>query len=196
GHRVLLADRAREPGGRINRESVLPGLSTYARVRDWRLGRLRVMPNVEIYPESDLGAEDVLGFDVPHVVLATGAHWRRDGIGHATHHPVPGHDRAGIFTPDDLMDGKRPRGTKAAPIAIYDDDQYYMAGVLAELLAREGHPVVMVTPGMEISSWCRLTDEQFRVHQRLDSLGVQFVLNRKLLSIGANSLHVDRKSVG
>ena len=36
----------------------------------------------------------------------------------------------------------------------------------------------MVTPGMEISSWCRLTDEQFRVHQRLDSLGVQFVLNR------------------
>jgi len=190
GHRVLLADRAREPGGRLNLESVLPGLSTYARVRDWRLGRLCEMTNVEIYPESDLAPDDVLGFEVPHIVLANGARWRRDGIGHATHHPVPGHDRAGIFTPDDLMDGKRPSGTPDRPIAIYDDDQYYMAGVLAELLAKSGQSVVMVTPGMEISAWCRLTDEQFRVHQRLDSLGVRFVLNRKLVAIGADHLRV------
>ena len=190
GHRVLLADRAREPGGRLNRESVLPGLSTYARVRDWRLGRLNDMTNVEIYPESDLGPDDVLGFEVPHIVLATGARWRRDGIGHSTHHPVPGHDRARVFTPDDLMDGKLPSGTPDRPIAIYDDDQYYMAGVLAELLAKAGNSVVMVTPGLEISAWCRLTDEQFRVHQRLDSLGVRFVLSRRLVSIGADHLRV------
>jgi dimethylamine/trimethylamine dehydrogenase len=196
GHRVLLADRAREPGGRLNRESVLPGLSTYGRVRDWRLGRLNEMPNVEIYPESDLGPDDVLGFEVPHIVLATGARWRRDGVGHSTHHPVPGHDRARIFTPDDLMDGKLPAGTPDKPIAIYDDDQYYMAGVLAELLAKAGHSVVMVTPGMEISAWCRLTDEQFRVHQRLDSLGVRFVLNRKLVSIGADRLLVSDTYTG
>ena len=196
GHRVLLADRAREPGGRLNRESVLPGLSTYARVRDWRLGRLREMTNVEIYPESDLGPDDVLGFEVPHIVLATGARWRRDGIGHSTHHPVPGHDRARVFTPDDLMDGKLPAGTKDKPIAIYDDDQYYMAGVLAELLAKAGNSVVMVTPGLEISAWCRLTDEQFRVHQRLDSLGVRFVLSRRLVSIGADHLRVSDTYTG
>jgi dimethylamine/trimethylamine dehydrogenase len=196
GHRVLLADRAREPGGRLNRESVLPGLSTYGRVRDWRLGRLREMTNVEIYPESDLAPDDVLGFEVPHIVLATGARWRRDGIGHSTHHPVPGHDRARIFTPDDLMDGKLPAGTPDRPIAIYDDDQYYMAGVLAELLAKAGNSVVMVTPGLEISAWCRLTDEQFRVHQRLDSLGVRFVLSRKLVSIGADHLRVSDTYTG
>ncbi len=190
GHRVLLADRAREPGGRLNRESVLPGLATYGRVRDWRLGRLREMTNVEIYPESDLTPDDVLGFEVPHIVLAAGARWRRDGIGHSTHHEVPGHDRARVFTPDDLMDGTLPAGTQVAPIAIYDDDQYYMAGVLAELLAKAGQAVVLVTPGMEISAWCRLTDEQFRVHQRLDSLGVRFVLNRTLVSIGADHLRV------
>jgi dimethylamine/trimethylamine dehydrogenase len=190
GHRVLLADRARELGGRINRESVLPGLSTYARVRDWRLGRIRIMPNVETYPESELGPDDVLGFDVPHVVLATGAHWRRDGIGHATHHPVPGCDRDRIFTPDDLMAGNLPAGTEDRPVVIYDDDQYYMGGVLAEKLATAGHAVVMVTPGMEISAWCRMTDEQFRVHRRLDALGVRFVLNRSLVSIGADHLRV------
>jgi dimethylamine/trimethylamine dehydrogenase len=190
GHRVLLADRAGALGGRINRESVLPGLATYGRVRDWRVGRLQVMPNVEIYPGSDLAPDDVLGFEVPHVVLATGACWRRDGIGHATHHPVPGNERARVFTPDDLMDGTLPAGTKERPVVVYDDDQYYMAGVLAEKLAAAGESVVMVTPGMEISAWCRLTDEQFRVHQRLDSLGVRFVLNRRLVAIGADHLRV------
>ena len=94
------------------------------------------------------------------------------------------------------MDGKLPAGTKDKPIAIYDDDQYYMAGVLAELLAKAGNSVVMVTPGLEISAWCRLTDEQFRVHQRLDSLGVRFVLSRKLVSIGADHLRVSDTYTG
>ncbi|MEX0808525.1 MAG: FAD-dependent oxidoreductase [Dongiaceae bacterium] len=190
GHRVLLADRARALGGRLNRESVLPGLATYGRVRDWRTGRIATMPNVETYPESDLSAEDVLGFDVPHVAIATGARWRRDGVGHATHHPVPGCERPDILTPDDIMDGILPPGGRGSAVTIYDDDQYYMGGVLAEKLACAGFTVTMATPGMEISAWCRMTDEQFRVHQRLDSLGVRFVLNRRLVAIGADHLRL------
>ena len=34
-------------------------------------------------------AEDIAGFGADHVVLATGAHWRRDGVG------VNGMDAAG-----------------------------------------------------------------------------------------------------
>jgi len=45
--------------------------------------------------------------------------------------------------PDDLMAGTRPRGHR---VVLFDDDHYYMGGVLAELLATEGHDVQLVTP--------------------------------------------------
>ena len=32
-----------------------------------------------------------------------------------------------VFTPDDLMDGASPTGH----VVIYDDDHYYMGGVMA-----------------------------------------------------------------
>ena len=37
---MLLAEATRELGGRVTRESGLPGLGTWARVRDWRLGKI------------------------------------------------------------------------------------------------------------------------------------------------------------
>ena len=62
-------------------------LATWARVRDWRETQLGKLPNVEIFRESEMTAESVLELGAAHVVLATGAHWRRDGFGKAT--PVP-----------------------------------------------------------------------------------------------------------
>ena len=41
----------------------------------------RNSPNVSVYRESRLGAQDVVGFGADHVVLATGSSWRKDGIG-------------------------------------------------------------------------------------------------------------------
>ena len=40
GYDVTLADRSPQLGGRVTRESALPGLGAWARVRDWRLGKL------------------------------------------------------------------------------------------------------------------------------------------------------------
>jgi hypothetical protein len=54
-------------------------------------------------------------------------------MGRARATPIPG-SHPNIFTPDDLMTGKMPQGR----VVIYDDDHYYMGGVLAELLAQNG----------------------------------------------------------
>jgi dimethylamine/trimethylamine dehydrogenase len=59
-------------GGRVTLESRLPGLSAWARVRDYRMGQIGKMTNVEVYRDSHLTAEDVLGFGAQHVCLATG----------------------------------------------------------------------------------------------------------------------------
>src|SRR5690606_37416443 len=49
GHEVALAEASHELGGRVNLESRLPGLSAWGRVRDYRLGHIGKMANVETY---------------------------------------------------------------------------------------------------------------------------------------------------
>ncbi|MBE9555065.1 MAG: NAD(P)-binding protein, partial [Proteobacteria bacterium] len=73
GYEVMLAEAGRELGGRVALESRLPGLGEWVRVRDYRVGQIERMPNVEIYRESELGPEDVLATEVDHVAIATGA---------------------------------------------------------------------------------------------------------------------------
>ena len=73
GFEVHLAEASSELGGRVTRESKLPGLSEWARVRDWRVGQLEKMGNVSIYRDSALEAEHVLEFGARHVAIATGS---------------------------------------------------------------------------------------------------------------------------
>ena len=77
----MLAEAGRELGGRVSLESRLPGLSEWARVRDYRMQQIARMACVDVYRESELDADDVLATEADHVVIATGATWRADGFG-------------------------------------------------------------------------------------------------------------------
>jgi dimethylamine/trimethylamine dehydrogenase len=178
GYRVMLAEARRELGGRVTLESRLPGLSSWARVRDYRLWQINRLSNVEVFLESRLSAADIAGMDCRHVILATGARWRLDGLGYANLQPVLDPTAPRLFTPDDVLAGHLPQGH----VVIYDDDQYYMSGVLAEKLLQAGLRVTFVTPGLEVSSWTTMTDEQFRVQTRLMAAGVTIHLARRLAS--------------
>ena len=74
--------------------------------------------------------DDVLTVDPDHVVVATGSRWRADVFGriHSESVALP---ETVVVTPDDIMAGNVPGGR----VMIYDDDHYYMASVLARLLA-------------------------------------------------------------
>lgn len=184
GYKVILAEAGTELGGRVARESRLPGLSAWGRVRDYRQYQLSQMPNVEIYFDSQLSADDILGFGFEHVALATGSTWRRDGVARAHVVPMPIDPAMPVFTPDDLMEGILPTGR----IMLFDDDHYYMGGVLAELLARQGARVTLVTPSAYVSDWTRNTLEQGAIHRRLVEHGVEIVLNRAVARIDAGSV--------
>jgi dimethylamine/trimethylamine dehydrogenase len=186
GYAVALADAAEEMGGRINAECRLPGLSSYGRVRDWRLGQLAKLPQVELYPASRLTAADVREFGADHVVIATGSRWRRDGVGMATHDATLAEGAAGVFTPEEIMAGAMPAG----PVIVYDEDQYYMGGCLAMKLVQTGLDVALVTPGGEASSYCRMTDEHDKVQARLLELGVEIVANRQLAGFDGEVAHL------
>ena len=170
GYDVILAESKKELGGRVTTESRLPGLSEWARVRDYRVQQIQKLANVEVYLESALGAQDVLDTGADHVVIATGASWRTDGVGVYGGAQLSG--LAGkIYTPDDIMSDNLPTG----PTLVFDDDHYYMASVITERLCANGIPAALATSGSMVSSWGAMTSEQRRNQKRLMELGVEIV---------------------
>jgi dimethylamine/trimethylamine dehydrogenase len=184
---VILTDAKREAGGRVALESALPGLSEWRRVMDWRLTQISKTPNIFFYPSSPMTTKDILEAGAPHVILATGATWRRDGVGRYLSQPVPGDGN--IFTPDDLMNGKLPSGK----VLVYDDDHYYMGGVLAELLAQNNCEVTLVTPAPSISYWTQFTLEQTRILKRLNDLKVNLLANHFIASYTPTTVTVTNR---
>jgi len=146
GYDVTLAEARRELGGRVTLESRLPGLNQWNRVTEWRLNQIGKLPNVEFYLESVVDREQILEFSPDHVAIATGAKWRKDGVGRSLDDPIPGWEHEHVLTPDDIMAGATPSG---GPVIVYDDDHYYMGGVIAEKLRKEGLDVTLVTPANE-----------------------------------------------
>jgi dimethylamine/trimethylamine dehydrogenase len=184
GYGVVLADASRELGGRVVREARLPGLAAWIRVADYRRGQLAKLPNVEVALESEADADEVLSYDFDHVVVATGARWRRDGVGRWHTRPL---DLPGALTPDDLFAGARPAGER---VLLFDDDHYYLGGVLAELLAREGYAVTLVTPAVRVSEWTTNTMEQPRIQKRLLELGVTLETAHALVGVEGDRARV------
>jgi len=179
GYNVAIAESRKEIGGRVKRECQLPGLSAWGRVADYRQYQLSQRANVELYLESELTAENILEFGFENVCIATGAHWRRDGLARQHVVPMPISEGSKIYTPDDIMNGEVPGGQ----VILYDDDHYYMGGVLAELLVNQGAHVTLITPAAYVSDWTNNTLEQASIHARLVDAGVQIVLNRGITEI-------------
>jgi len=184
GYDVTLAEARRDLGGRVALESTLPGLGQWVRVRDWRLNQIAKLPNVAIYRESVVDEAQILDWGADRVVLATGARWRRDGIGRWHTTPIPGWETASVMTPDDLLAGTLPEG----PIVVYDDDHYYLGGVVAEALRRAGLQVTLATPANEVSTWTTRTEEQHRIQERVLRLGIDLMTGTSLAIIRDGSV--------
>ncbi len=168
GFAVTLAEAGRELGGRVTIESKLPGLATWARVRDYRSHLIQTMVNVAVYRDSPLTARDVIEFGSDHAVIATGAKWTTDILG-GNGYPCVGFESEAVFTPDDVLAG----ATLDGPVVIYDFDHYYMGGCLAELLRGRGHEVTLVTNANAVSAWTFMNNELAEIRSRMIELGIR-----------------------
>ena len=183
GYDVMLSEAGTGLGGRVVLESKLPGLSAWIRVKDYRELQLRQLPNVEIFFDSRLTADHVMEFGVPRVVIATGATWRRDGVGHAHLQPIAIDSATEVLSATDILNGRLPAGRR---VLVWDDDHYYMGGVIAELLAEKGFETVYATPASEASTWTRNTMEQHFIQKRMLEKGVEIRSFRLLNRIDPN----------
>jgi dimethylamine/trimethylamine dehydrogenase len=167
GYAVMLAEAREAWGGRLLFETKLPGLSAWKRVVDYRMGQIDRLPNVSAYLGSRLAVEDILDLGCEHVVIATGGRWGTDLYSPLE---VPSGQLAGpgVFTPDDLAAGAR----LDPPVVVFDFDNYYMGGAVAELLAAAPGLVTYVTPAGHASAWTIMSNELPLVHQALAKSGV------------------------
>lgn len=171
GHPVTLAESSDALGGRVSLESQLPGMASYARVRDYREHQIRQKTNVDIYLGNELSAEDILGLEIPHVFVATGSSWRRDGTGRQHAFPIEGIESVNLLTPDDVLNGDEISGR----VLVYDDDHYFMGGSIAERCREQGHEVCLLTPANLVSGWTENTLEQDKIQSGLLKMGVNII---------------------
>jgi dimethylamine/trimethylamine dehydrogenase len=186
GYKVTLAEAATHLGGRVTRESALSTLAEWSRVRDWRVTQINKLPNVEVFLDSRLDAEQIVEFGADRVVLATGATWRRSGIGRSHIGPIPGHAGPHVLSADDVMDGARPTGR----VVVFDDDNYYLGAVIASTLASAGAEVTIVTPVAAVAAWSHNTDEQILTQMRLMQEGVAIETQSVLAAVGEKSVEI------
>jgi dimethylamine/trimethylamine dehydrogenase len=171
--RVHLVEAESEPGGAMRWVPDLPGLGEWRRVVNWRVIQLEKLRNVELIFGVTLDAAAVREYGAEIVILATGAHWSSEGISAATHVPIPG---AGpgldhVLTPEQVMvEGRRPPGER---VVVYDADGYFVAPGIAELLARDGLQVELVTSHEQISPRSDETLEGPLLRRRLHEAGVR-----------------------
>jgi len=197
GYNVLVSEARTELGGRVTLESRLPTLSEWARVRDYRQQQFLKLPNVDVYLDSPLNAEDAISTESDHIVVATGATWRADGFGRNNTTAVKGLTAPDqIFTPDDIMAGRLPQGK----VVVFDDDYYYMGPVLAEMLQNAGCEVSFVCTDNMACSFGIYTTEQSSVQRSLLQAGVELVLSQNLESydgenIGLSCMYTERESI-
>jgi dimethylamine/trimethylamine dehydrogenase len=172
---VHLVESADELGGKLRWIRRLPTLGDWGRIVDHRRVLLGKQPNVEVLTGRRLTADEVRDYGASIVVCATGSHWSVDGIQAATHAPIAGAGQglAHVLTPERVaLEAARPPGQR---VVVYDAEGYFTGSGIAELLAREGFQVTLVTSLEVVSPISDLTLEGPLLRQHLHELGVRQV---------------------
>lgn len=177
GFEVTIAERESDWGGRVLRESQLPGMATWRRVRDYRVWSLSQLGNVSLFTDSDMDVDGILGFEADHIAVATGAKWSK-----RLYSPLelPAHPLEGerVFTPDHVFQG----AVHSDRILVFDYDNYYLGGVIAQQLAEAGAAVSYATPAGHASAWTFMTNELPFVYQALAGAGIAIHTTTNLIA--------------
>lgn len=181
---VHLLDEQDALGGSMREISAYPNLGEWARVINYRQIQLEKLKNVEVILKTRLDAEAVFTYGAEIVVVATGAHWRADGINGATQQPIPGAEQDFVYTPEQVSASKG--AIDGEHVLVYDTDGYYTGVGVAELLLNAGKRVTIVTPLANFASFMFFTGEGAPVNVSLRERGAQVVTTHLLSEIAAD----------
>ena len=73
--------------------------------------------------------------------------------------------------------------TPSGPVVVYDDDNFYMGGVIAEAIKTAGHDTTLVTTDGLVSSMAHGTLDQDRIQARVLELDINVVTSHMVQSV-------------
>jgi 2,4-dienoyl-CoA reductase-like NADH-dependent reductase (Old Yellow Enzyme family) len=145
GHEIVVVEREPETGGHVRPLSLLPGRDEYGRIGTWLHAQAQrngaeIRTGMTVDPDA---LDALLEAERPdHVVVATGARYRRDGWQGQTAAPLPGWETARTAAWDEVATGVV---SPAGSALVIDDLQDAVAPLTAVKLARDGVDVQLVT---------------------------------------------------
>jgi hypothetical protein len=156
GNAVVVYEREREVGGHVRAYGALPNRQQYGTITTW-LAEQAAGNGATIKTASPVTAENidaVLASEHPdHIVVASGARYRRDGFQGQTGKPLPGWETAHCVTWDEVALDKVK---VAGEVLVIDEMADVAAPLTAVKLARLGAKVRLLTKwpmiGMETAA--------------------------------------------
>jgi NADPH-dependent 2,4-dienoyl-CoA reductase/sulfur reductase-like enzyme len=133
GHEVILLERSGRLGGQVLVAARAPLREAIAYIARWYECQVR-KAGVDVRLKTDATLDAVLGLVPDVVVVATGAVSFRP--------PLQGFDASSVITAEEVLEG---RVSPMERVVILDDEGHHTGPSAAELLARRGHQVHIVT---------------------------------------------------
>jgi 2,4-dienoyl-CoA reductase-like NADH-dependent reductase (Old Yellow Enzyme family)/thioredoxin reductase len=187
GHQVILFDARERLGGDLAIWAELPGRETYAKSINWWRNEIKEL-GVEIRLGVKATAASILAEAPDAVILATGARYNREGQSHFRDQPITGQNRPFVCRPNDVLLGT----VKAAgKVVVLDGEGMHTGGGVAEVLARQGADVELLTPyASPLSARVEAQFEARFIMKRLKEAGVRISNASYISRIDASSVIV------
>ena len=186
GHQVALYERANELGGQVNLASRLPGREEIGEVAGWLI---RQMPKcgVEVNLGCEVTPELIERLAPDALVIATGAEFNRTGFSGVIPDPIPGWDQPHVLTPEQVLRGEKQPGHR---VLIVNEECNQVAPGLAELLARQGKKVTIVTSQPSVGRELVFTFALPHVLARLAESGVEVLPTHYIKKINGSLIQL------
>jgi 2,4-dienoyl-CoA reductase-like NADH-dependent reductase (Old Yellow Enzyme family)/thioredoxin reductase len=178
GHEVVLHEASDALGGNMRFARRAPFRADIGKIVDYQARELERL-GVEVHLHSTVDLEAVQSWGADHVIVATGAAPRRDGLQRFHLMPVPGAHLPNVRSPVAVLGGEAD-GTNHA--VVLDDLGSYQAVAVAEYLLARGSGVTFassfyaVGEGLAAGYVQRPTIERLRGYERFTFLPSQTIV--------------------
>ena len=184
GHQVTLVEATPNLGGALNLADKAPRRQSIGDVAHWLEAEIYA-EGVDVRLSTYLTPDDLPSFEAEHIVLATGAEPRLDGI-QLSHpgEPIEGMALGHVISSNDLFAQSEVKGTHAL---VIDDVGHYEGLASAEHLVQAGLNVTFVTRLPAVAQGMRSALMVDPALERLGNTNFSYHVGTRVLSVDGQS---------
>ena len=194
GHSVILAEAMPDLGGALSLATRAPTRQQLYDFQLWLQDEVYAA-GVDVRLSTYVTGDDLEELDIEHVIVATGAEPRLDGVQTSNPgEPIMGMEQRHVISSNELF--SEANLFKATRALVIDDVGHYEALATAEHLCSAGVDVTMVTRLPTLSGEIRSTLMVEPTLERLSEYDFKYHVGTRVLEIGSQSAHLQALAGG